>query len=127
MRPRLPKRSSPGKLKIAAQAIVPGLSDAAEGDERFADPEVCTVSVELPVLVDAPSETDDGAKVQVAFCGRPLQESCNVPEKPSAAVNVSASVALEFCPTVSVEVAMLTTRAAAADEVDPLKFPSPPY
>ncbi len=38
------------------------------------------VRVDFAVLVLPVKETEDGAKVQVAFCGRPVQVSCKVPE-----------------------------------------------
>jgi hypothetical protein len=52
---------------------------------------VTVVLAELPVVGKV---IEEGWKLQLAACGRPVQENCTVPAKPAAALRVSASETL---------------------------------
>jgi len=69
-----------GRQNAAANAVAREFCKGDDGRERLAVPPVPIVRVEVAEVVLPAKTMDDGAKVQVAYCGRLLQLNCSVPE-----------------------------------------------
>ena len=76
--------ASPSAIKLgnpsAAQAVTRELPKGEGGNVRLAITPVLIVTVEVAELVPELKAIEAGAKMQVAFCGKPVQVSCSVPE-----------------------------------------------
>ena len=81
LRRRLAKANASrlGRPIAAAQTTVRELPKGEDGAERLATPPVLIVKVEVAELLLPLKTTEDGAKLQAAYCGRPVQLNCSVP------------------------------------------------
>jgi len=123
--------ASPSAIKLgnpsAAQAVARELPKGEGGDVRLATTPVLIVMVEVAELAPPLKAIEDGANVQLAFCGRPVQVSCNVPEYPCTVANVNTSETVPDAGTVSDELAGDTASTAMEADADCAKFASPLY
>ena len=81
LRPAIRAANRPGIQSIAVNATIRLLPNGiSDGADTLAVVLVWMVMVTLAVVLAPVNTTEDGWKLQVAFCGRPVQKNVTVPE-----------------------------------------------
>jgi hypothetical protein len=84
-----------------------------------------TVNTVLAVVVAPENEIEAGWKLQVVFCGSPVQENCMVPAQPEGTVMLKLSVTEPEAATVSEAPLAVNVSTGMEVEVDAAKLASP--